>query len=442
MAVRVGRRFGVALSLSGGHDDRSTVLCIYGRAVWMGSGQGFGCTMMRVILSVVCTLVIALCAISPAQAADSRSQAFAKCMNHASAYQVKDTNLITSPGTCVDKGTEATGKYYQCQYSVAAYYQGPVSVVTCGDYPYDNQNNCKNAPPLTNVSVRGSIYACSNQCQYTMNSAGGVDVCMGGGADLYCAAKNWSPTGQECQQGDAVPSGIHEPDKQTCSSTGGAYAECIRSDGTHCVTGAAGSTLCWKPELTGPRQTADGTYAGDRQKAPATPTPPPNLKDPKEVSNTTTTVNNTTYNTTTWSSSGSKGGQGNVGEGGKDNGSGGSGGGSGSGDGDGDGDGDSDDPGEGSPIGDLYTKSDKTVESVVSRFATQVRATPLAGGIASFMTVPSGGSCPVFSLGASKWWDAMTIDFHCSGTFLTFLRACGWVILAIAAYAAIRIAVT
>ncbi|KGE50657.1 filamentous phage phiLf adsorption protein III [Xanthomonas axonopodis pv. vasculorum] len=82
------------------------------------------------------------------------------------------------------------------------------------------------------------------------------------------------------------------------------------------------------------------------------------------------------------------------------------------------------------------------MESVVSKFATQVRGTPLVGGIGSFMTVPSGGSCPVFSLGASKWWNAMTIDFHCSGTFLAFLRACGWVIFAIAAYAAIRIALT
>ncbi|MEN9165469.1 hypothetical protein WH180_14440, partial [Xanthomonas vesicatoria] len=114
---------------------------------------------------------------------------------------------------------------------------------------------------------------------------------------------------------------------------------------------------------------------------------------------------------------------------------------SGGGDGDGE-EGDGDDPGQGAPIGDLYTKSDKTVQSVVSNFATQVRATPFAGGITSFMTVPSGGSCPVFTLGASKWWDAMTIDFHCNGSFLTFLRACGWVILAIAAYAAIRIALT
>lgn len=36
----------------------------------------------------------------------------------------------------------------------------------------------------------------------------------------------------------------------------------------------------------------------------------------------------------------------------------------------------------------------------------------------------------------------MTYNAHCSGDFLVFLQACGFVILAIAAYFAIRIAVT
>ncbi|WP_233492746.1 hypothetical protein [Xanthomonas oryzae] len=93
-------------------------------------------------------------------------------------------------------------------------------------------------------------------------------------------------------------------------------------------------------------------------------------------------------------------------------------------------------------MSELYKKSDKTAESVLSKFNTQVRATPMVAGITNFMKVPSGGSCPVFSLAGSKFWDAMTINFHCGGDFLAFLRAAGWVILAIAAYAALRIAVT
>ncbi len=42
MVVRVGRRFGVALSLSGGHDDRFIVLCLHGCALRLVRCQGFG----------------------------------------------------------------------------------------------------------------------------------------------------------------------------------------------------------------------------------------------------------------------------------------------------------------------------------------------------------------------------------------------------------------
>ncbi|UNE61048.1 attachment protein [Xanthomonas oryzae] len=161
------------------------------------------------------------------------------------------------------------------------------------------------------------------------------------------------------------------------------------------------------------------------------------------------------------SDGGGDGGSDGGGDGGSDGGShgggdggshgGGDGGGDGHGDGDGDGhtpgDGDGKTPGdgeggEGAPMSELYKKSDKTAESVLSKFNTHVRAAPMVAGITNFMKVPSGGSCPVFSLAGSKFWDAMTINFHCGGDFLAFLRAAGWVIFAIAAYAALRIAVT
>jgi hypothetical protein len=117
--------------------------------------------------------------------------------------------------------------------------------------------------------------------------------------------------------------------------------------------------------------------------------------------------------------------------------------GTGSGDGSGDGDGGDDDGvGSGSPRSDLYTKTDKTTQTVLSNFYSQVKETPMVGGISTFMTVPSGGTCPQFALSASKYWAAMSYNGHCGGDFLAFLRAAGCVILAIAAYFAIRIAVT
>jgi len=111
--------------------------------------------------------------------------------------------------------------------------------------------------------------------------------------------------------------------------------------------------------------------------------------------------------------------------------------------GDGDGDGEEDGPGDGATRdGDLYKKTNKTVKGVADRFREGAMKTPLVGGVTDFMKVPTGGSCPVFTVTASKWWKSMTLDFHCSGAFLALLRACGWVIFAIAGYAAVRIALT
>ncbi|WP_228886991.1 hypothetical protein [Stenotrophomonas rhizophila] len=78
----------------------------------------------------------------------------------------------------------------------------------------------------------------------------------------------------------------------------------------------------------------------------------------------------------------------------------------------------------------------------MSEFQSKVKQTDLADGIKDFMTVPGGGSCPTFTVSATKWWQTMTYSAHCSGDFLALLRACGYVILAIAAYAAVRIALT
>jgi len=142
--------------------------------------------------------------------------------------------------------------------------------------------------------------------------------------------------------------------------------------------------------------------------------------------------------------------------GGGDNGGGSGGDGGGDGDGDGDGgggdggtvgpgtgDGDGDGPGDpATSDGKFYTKSDRTMDKVFKEFKEKVETTELAGGIKKFMQVPGGGSCPVFTLPASQYWNAMTVDFHCSGTFLALLKACGYVILAIAAYAAVKIALT
>lgn len=111
-------------------------------------------------------------------------------------------------------------------------------------------------------------------------------------------------------------------------------------------------------------------------------------------------------------------------------------------DGDGDDDDDGDDYGTGAETEDLYTKTDKTVESLASNFYSQASSLPVVSGITNFMSVPSGGSCPTFTVSQTDYWKAMTFDAHCEGTFLSILQAGGYLVFAFACYIAIRIAVT
>ncbi|UEQ17051.1 hypothetical protein [Xanthomonas phaseoli] len=298
------------------------------------------------------------------------------------------------------------------------------------------RNSCAARPASTSGwSALGNGASCNDGC--AMGPATSADTFSAGGK-TYFSLVGAKPTGATCSYGDGTGQGVKDQD---CVQSG-TLTMCIRSDGKQCATASTGKQFCWSPGESGVKKADNNNQAATKSPENAAinapKDAPSNGGDWKVTGQGTSSETRggvtTNSNVTTFDSTYGKDGSG------KGDGTG-SGTDSGGGDGDGE-EGDGDDPGAGAPMGDLYTKSDKTVESVVSKFAAQVRSTPIAGGIASFMTVPSGGSCPVFTLGASKWWSAMTIDFHCSGTFLGFLRACGWVILAIAAYAAIRIAVT
>lgn len=158
------------------------------------------------------------------------------------------------------------------------------------------------------------------------------------------------------------------------------------------------------------------------------------------------------------------GGDGDGGSGNPGGGDGGSGGGDGDGDGGGDGDGDGggdgggsgpgpspgpgegdgDGPGEvGSDGGPLYERDKNlTLDKVFNDFKQQAEKLPIIQATKSFFTVSVGGSCPVFTLPASQYWDTMTFDLHCYGVIYESFLLMGWVLLAIAAFMAAKIALT
>lgn len=176
-------------------------------------------------------------------------------------------------------------------------------------------DSCATAPTLGSLASRGGANGCNAGCQYQQAPAGTqdknpADVCMGSGASKYCGASTWTPTGLACASGD-VPLFPHDPNKDTCGTIpGSSYQECVKKDGTHCVTAPSGKSICWKPGETGPRTTNDGKDGGDRQVAPGIPTAPPNMTNPTPGPSTNTTINNTNYNTNVFTGTGTTPGQG------------------------------------------------------------------------------------------------------------------------------------
>lgn len=115
----------------------------------------------------------------------------------------------------------------------------------------------------------------------------------------------------------------------------------------------------------------------------------------------------------------------------------------GTGPGPGQGDGDGDDPGQPGEDGDaLYEAEGDTVEKLYDRFSERVSNAPIIAATKSFFEISVSGYCPVFTLPASAFWDAMTFDFFCRAEILALLELLGWLLLAFAAFQAGKIALT
>ena len=194
-------------------------------------------------------------------------------------------------------------------------------------------NNCATAPNVAAGASSGGAPICVNGCTYVPDSSAGTTVGYDGpnGDSIFSAANSWKPNGVECSaENHPMP---WDPAKPTCQTVpGSSFNHCTQPDGRNCVTTAQGRRLCWGGTETGPRMTSDGKEGANRQ-PPGTPAPPPQgMENPQAAGTVHNTTNNYSTSTTVYNGGGNRGGQGNVGEGGKDTSNG-------SGEGEGEGDG-------------------------------------------------------------------------------------------------------
>lgn len=341
---------------------------------------------------------------------------------------------------CIPK-TSGSNKYYQCVFdtrpSKTAEWQ--IQAGGCGNFWYGGLCSSRELAPGGSgalfVGTATATGVCSNGCWYASTST--TTSTKLGGAGRVISSKGLTPDGSTC----AVASPVAQ--NEQCLQDG-TLTQCVKSDGSHCAQASNGTQFCWKNNEAGVKVAPNGNEAATKSpegagiNAPRTP--PKNGGDWQVVGQSSTgiTNNNTTnnYNTTNYQST-----YGPSGSGGSSGGSGGDGG-SGDGGDDGGDDGGNDPGGVGSGVGDLYTPSGLSMQGILGPYYQQVMAVPIVAGLTHFMGVQGGGSCPVFTVEATQYWSAMSFSAHCSGEILGYLRACGWVIFAMAAYIAVRIAVT
>lgn len=95
-------------------------------------------------------------------------------------------------------------------------------------------------------------------------------------------------------------------------------------------------------------------------------------------------------------------------------------------------------------MGGMYQSSAETPSTVFSSFAAQVQTSPLIGAATGFFSTAgiSGGTCPTWQIPGNKYWGAsgFSFDFFCSPGMLALLALAGYLVLAVGAFSAFRIA--
>lgn len=276
---------------------------------------------------------------------------------------------------------------------------------------------------------KGSTSACFQGCE-VQHKAGPYEVLKDGSRLAGATWAQWACAGTGVGSGN-TPNGAPEPDTQSVDETKKKPPKCGPGEGV--ITSSSGGVLCLpegtpntstpKVETTKKVETFDdGTTKTTTETKTTDPT--------TGASSTVTQTVVTPKEDGTDGEAGKAGTSGTKSDGtGKD------------GDGDGDGDGECDPTLHfcGGPATDkLYTKKEKTMQSVFNEFKSTVSGSGVGQATTSFFNVsPPGGSCPNWSVQVPYLNVSLSgADIFCGGAILAALQAAGAVMLALATYIA------
>lgn len=96
-------------------------------------------------------------------------------------------------------------------------------------------------------------------------------------------------------------------------------------------------------------------------------------------------------------------------------------------------------------MGQLYQAGTDTPASVYNDFKAQVSSSPIMSAATGFFDASSlsGSTCPTWHIPGNKYWGqaGFSFDFFCSSGMLALLALAGYIVLAVGAFSAFRIAI-
>lgn len=92
----------------------------------------------------------------------------------------------------------------------------------------------------------------------------------------------------------------------------------------------------------------------------------------------------------------------------------------------------------------MYTAGTDTPGSVYNDFKAQVSSAPIMSAATGFFNASSiSGTCPTWHIPGNKYWGEAGFDFafFCADGMLAILTLAGYLVLAVGAFSAFRIAI-
>lgn len=398
----------------------------------------------RRIAYLIVAAALAFCGLGKAHAGThsaDQGTAYTDCMKGMASWKAAEPNYY---GWTCDHTIDQVAGTYTLNYTHTSGQRR-----TADYYTYPVGKTCTQRTPLYAgfYNPQAISNKCSRGCEYSLNVNQATEklrVDVDDGTQLFRNRGSYMPTGGTCAPEAPRPD---PPKDDFCFTTEGGHKICPDSKGRQCVTSAStGRTYCNQPKqplnATNPDRTENVNItepAPSPGKPPSGPQPRPGENwTPGGTSSVTNITNNTTTNTTTNNNAGTPNtspGSGNPNDGSNNPGK--------PKPGEDDEDDEGDKPGDaGDGVGELYDGEPLTPGEALDDYMNAAKGTQLVAQLNQFFgNCTFGGACPVWTYDGGEWMGVQTFDALCTGLVSDLLAYGAYVVLAMAAFAAFRIAV-